>query len=169
VTIAALLASALGGGIVAALLEAWFANVRAYETARLLTLGDLSAMHALSRGLSMLTQSLPPADVARLRFPTGAWTENRTRLATRINRRDPGLFGRLSGFFAVIEASPPSGPLTGESLKQLEELRSELTQATLSVVGESIVYGPRDAIKRYRKRRRRSKRNTGARTGAQVR
>jgi hypothetical protein len=157
-----------GGGIVASLLEAWFANVRAYETARLLVLADLSATNALSRGLEMLTEPLAPEDAARLTFPTGAWTQNRAVLATRLTRRDPRLFGKLAGFFTVIEASPPSGPLHGPSLEQLTELRKELPRATLGFIGDSIVYGPRHAFDRRRKQRNRAKRlETGAHPGAQ--
>jgi len=160
VTVLVVIASALGGGIVASLLEAWFRSIREYEAARLLVLSDLIAMRAISDGLGTLAEPLSATDIARLRFPTSAWTQGRSRLATRLLRHDSRLFGRLSGFFAVIEGSPPSGPLIDESHTELLNLRAELTQATLGVFAETVVYGPRYAWGRHRRRRHR--RETGA-------
>jgi len=44
----AIAVSALGGGIVASLLDAWSANLRAYETARLQILDDLDSIQTMS-------------------------------------------------------------------------------------------------------------------------
>lgn len=167
-TVVALVASALGGGIVASIIESWFASLRAFETARLLVLGDLAAMSALSKTLGSM--KLSPEDVARISYPTGSWPENRARIATRLARRDPSLLGRLSGFMIVIASIPPNGPLHGESLTELDDLRRLLSSLSLGLVGDFVVYGPRHATERYRKRRRRAKAGTtGAQTGAHAR
>lgn len=164
-TIAALIAAALGGGIVASLLESWFARMRAYETARLLVLSDLVAIRALSDALAM--PSSYPADVDRVVYPTGAWRENRGMLATRLQSKS-ALFGRLSAMFTMIEAGKPYGPLQGDFPKNLKELHRELGRARLGLVAESVVYGPRQAWRRYRKLRAVERAHAaGAQTGAQ--
>lgn len=159
-TVAAIIAAALGGGIVASVLESWFARLRAYETARLLVLADLAAIASLSKALTM--PSSYPADVERIVYPTEGWRQNRAYLATRL-QSNPGLFGRLSAIFTVIEAGKPYGPLRGPLPDEVGELRRELTRERLGVIGESVVYGPRRALRRYRKLRARRKADAAGR------
>ncbi len=165
-TWAALLAAALGGGIVASLLEAWFANLRAYETARLLVRSELTAMAVMSE--SLRTTREVPADLrATVHYPTDAWRANGAKLAMRLERRGGGVFRALSSFYTFIDGFPAQGqPLTGPSAQQLDALRKALATATLNVFGEAVVYGPIAAVKRYRRRRRRLP-ATGAQPGAQ--
>jgi hypothetical protein len=50
VNVLAIVVAALGGGIVASLLESWMSSVRRFETARLLLYGELLGNEAVSRG-----------------------------------------------------------------------------------------------------------------------
>lgn len=150
-TIAYFIATAIGGGIVASALEAWFANMRAYETARLLVLAELMAIVSLSRALAM--PSSQPYDPSRVSYPTEAWRQNGTLLVTRLARFDPRLFAHLSGVFTTLESARPNGPLDDGILGPLQKARHGLSQARLGLLGETVVYGPRHAVHRYRRRR----------------
>jgi len=147
VSVIALLASALGGGIVASLLQAWFAHLRAYETARLQVLDDLDSMNAMSQGLVQFGEGLTPAELERMRYPTETWSANRAVMATRLQRQDPDLLMGLSSLFSALTLTPLVGPLENELLANLPKLYARLGATTLGVLGSSIVYGPRYAIR----------------------
>jgi hypothetical protein len=91
-TVAALLAAALGGGIIAALLDAWFTNLRAYEIARLRVIDELDSINAMNLNLQHLDiyrMAFTAEELARLRYPTGAWTEGEPVMVIRLSRDHP--------------------------------------------------------------------------------
>jgi len=153
VTWAALLAAALGGGVLALLLDAWYTNLRGYETARLQVLDDLDSIWAMSKALAEHRDSFAPAALDEMRYPTGAWREYRAVMAIRLERTDPQLLVRLSKLFSALDLSVVRAPLDDSLLTMTVDLLRDIRTATVGDVGLLVVYGPRYLARNRRERR----------------
>jgi hypothetical protein len=150
-TVAALLAAALGGGIIAALLDAWFTNLRAYEIARLRVIDELDSINAMNLNLQHLDiyrMAFTAEELARLRYPTGAWTEGEPVMVIRLSRDHPKLLFQLSALYSSIALSPTAPPLPDDLNASLAECHRDLKAARLGLLGRTVVYGPRYALRR---------------------
>ena len=155
---AVLVAAALGGGVVASILEAWYANLRAYETARLQAVDDLDSMLAVSGALAAVGDQLGAEERAAIRYPTAGWRSNFAVMAVRLERGDSGLLERLAKVFVTIEVTPVAEPLPDQLKDDVHDVLRDVRSAQVGTLGKLVVYGPRYAWSH----------RTGARTGAQA-
>jgi hypothetical protein len=146
----ALLAVALGGGIVAALLGSWFDRLSALEVARLVVQAELMANLAAHHAFAAIG---PDDEAPHVQYSTSAWLTHRDRLAIRA-QRFPDVWQALTNFYALVLALPyDSSPLDESS-----EAQASYAVANLDVLEPSTfelvpVYGPRRAWAIWRERR----------------
>jgi hypothetical protein len=138
-----LVVAAFGGGIIATIVESWFAHLRVYETARLQVLDDLDSINAFSLAVTGMAVGITQEELDRLHYPIGPRLEYRSRLATRLTRRDPQLLADLSALFTSVAGTPYAAPLSAELLARLPGLHQRLEETTLGRVSGAAVYGPR--------------------------
>jgi hypothetical protein len=142
--------AAFGGGLIATVLDAWIAHLRAFETARLQVLDDLDSINALSETIKKFGDRLEPAELERMRYPTRTWSANRAVMVTRLERNDPALLNRMSSLFAVLALTPLTGTIENDLRDGLENAYKALRAATLGRVEGVFVYGPSYAVRRRR-------------------
>jgi hypothetical protein len=95
----ALVVAALGGGVVATILNEWLRGRREYEEARLLVQAELLNMHAVANNV---VSGRFTAEWAAAAIQTGAWETYQVRLVRRL-ARNKATWGAISGLYASVD------------------------------------------------------------------
>jgi hypothetical protein len=145
-TVFAVIAAALGGGIVAAWLGSWFDRLSALEVARLVVLGELMANLAIHHSFDLLgPDEIPP----QVHYSTSAWLTHRDY---------PDVWLQLGTFYGVVASIPGySQQLDPNTEKSITYAVANLDVLELTPFELVPVYGPRRAYSIWRERRRRAK------------
>lgn len=150
-SVLALLAVALGGGIVAALLGAWFERLSALEVARLLVQAELLANLAAHNSFALLG---PDDDAPHVDYSTSAWVTHSARLAVRAQRY-PDVWSSLISLYGVMTVIPyQTGPLEASTAERANYAVANIDALELRALELVPVYGPRRAWVIWRERRR---------------
>jgi hypothetical protein len=121
--------AALGGGVVATLLNEWLRGRREYDEARLLVMAELATMLQLSRNVHDGGITLDWFAAAGLQ--TAAWETYQVRLVRRLSK-NMATWGAVTGVYAsvyLLRADPHRGDAAGlqQSLTTAHAALSALT------------------------------------------
>ncbi|HEU5279973.1 MAG TPA: hypothetical protein VFU26_13865 [Gaiellaceae bacterium] len=109
----ALIVAALGGGIVATLLNEWLRGQRDFTEAKFLVLAELATMGSLAQDVQ--AGRLTREWVAAAGFHTAAWETYQVRLARALSR-DLAAWGRIGGAYVSVglfRANPGQADMDG--------------------------------------------------------
>jgi hypothetical protein len=95
----ALIIAALGGGVVATILNEWLRGRREYDEARLLVLGELANMRHIAQNV---LDGHFTAEWAAAAIQTAAWETYRVRLVRRLSR-NMSTWGLVAGLYASVD------------------------------------------------------------------
>jgi hypothetical protein len=95
----ALTVAALGGGIVATILNEWLRGRREYEEARLLVLGELLNMHGVAENV---VAGRFTAEWSAAAIQTAAWETYQVRLVRRLSR-NKATWGAIAGLYQSVD------------------------------------------------------------------
>jgi hypothetical protein len=126
----ALTVAALGGGVVATILNEWVRGRREYEEARLLVLGELMSMRQIAQ--NVLDGRFTKEWFAAAGLSTAAWETFQFRLVRRLNA-DRATWGALTGLYASIalfQANPGAGDVAGLQ-RSIDDASARLDALTL--------------------------------------
>jgi ATP-dependent Lon protease len=135
VNVLAIVVAALGGGIVASLLESWMSSVRRFETARLLLFGELLGNEAVSRGV----EAAPGTALYR----HAAWDAYAGVVATRLSLKDETLWNELMNTYRYIGAMPGS---IIRALRDAESMNPVLLIDEIDKLGADVRGDPASAM-----------------------
>jgi hypothetical protein len=129
--------AALGGGIVASILESWGQRLRDYDTARLLIAGEIY-------GNVISSDHKKKEPIAPLSWVTSAWTAYRDKLSTRLLAVDRDTWLTVGAFYAILTADPVliQEPLEDEMRDLGEAAAGRLRVLALRRVERFVAYGP---------------------------
>jgi len=109
----ALTVAALGGGVVATILNEWLRGRREYDEARLLVMAELASMRQIAQ--NVLDGRLTREWFAAAGLQTAAWETYQVRLVRRLSTNS-GMWGNLNGVYATValfRANPGQGDIAG--------------------------------------------------------
>jgi len=109
----ALTVAALGGGVVATILNEWLRGRREYDGARLLVMAELATMRQLAQ--NVLDGRVTRDWFAAAGLHTAAWETYQIRLVRRL-ATNMATWGALSGVYATVDlfrANPAAGDVAG--------------------------------------------------------
>jgi len=122
--------AALGGGVVATLLNEWLRGRREYDEARLLVLAELLTMRQLTQ--NVLAGAFTREWFAAAGLHSAAWETYQIRLVRRFST-DRAKWGAVNGVYASIalfRENPEAGDIAG-MLRNLDAAIDALTGLTL--------------------------------------
>lgn len=94
-----LIVAALGGGVVATILNEWLRGRREYDEARLLILAELLNMRAIAQNV---LDGRFTAEWAAAAIQTSAWETYQVRLVRRLSK-NKGTWGAVSGLYSAVD------------------------------------------------------------------
>ena len=140
-----LLVAALGGGVVASLLDSWVTRLTRFEVARHIIQAELQANVAIHHTFDELPREQWPPDAS---YSIEAWLAHRDGLALRA-QRDPVLWQKLVALYAVIGTLRTTrGRLDQDTYANLAYAISNIDTLRLGVLERMPVYGPRSSMRR---------------------
>jgi hypothetical protein len=125
----ALVVAALGGGVVATILNEWLRGRREYDEARLLVLSELATMHQVAQ--NVLSGGFTTEWVAAA-LPTAAWQTYQVRLVRRLSK-DMAAWGALTGVYVSVDllrANPARADVAGLQ-RSVDDAHARLSGLTL--------------------------------------
>jgi hypothetical protein len=125
----ALVVAALGGGVVATLLNEWLRGRREYDEARLLVMAELATMHQIAQNVldGRFTKEWVAAGLH-----TAAWETYQVRLVRRLSR-NMAAWGALTGVYSSVglfRANPKSADVAGLQ-RSIDAAHAALSSLTL--------------------------------------
>jgi hypothetical protein len=125
----ALTVAALGGGVVATILNEWLSGRREYDEARLLVMAELATMRQIAQ--NVLEGRVSRDWFAAAGLHTAAWETYQVRLVRRLSK-NMAAWGALNGVYATValfQSNPAQGDIAGlqRSLDSAHAMLSTLT------------------------------------------
>jgi hypothetical protein len=122
--------AALGGGVVATILNEWLRGRREYDEARLLVQAELRTMYQLVQ--NVIDGRITREWLAAAGLQTAAWETYHVRLVRRLNR-DRATWGAVTGVYASValfKANPTAGSVAGLQ-RSIDTAHAALSALTL--------------------------------------